>query len=325
VEYPLPYCRTVISDSIIIFIFPSSGSDRTFASMDATGLALGIVALYTTCRDCYDFYLTVKHAEAESSVHLRELKIQQSILKAWGFHWEIYEGESKMPKLPNRIAPNQSKLHKYLSINHFKAEGVFNALSALADTLSNQEKLVKRYGIELRSVQTLHDESQSTDNVKSAISNPTLADVKPVVNELKSRLSILNKFKWALKDKELFKSFVMDLRLHSDVLYRLCPEYAFDSMNFYLTMECLAGQESPVALKRTSEIATQQAEVDIKSSVRNGYKLLASTATLKASINENRDRGHAEDEALTSVDGKEEEMKYLGKGLALFKGEVVYV
>lgn len=51
--------------------------------MDAAGLAVGIAALYTTCRDCYNFFTTVSSAEADSSVHLRELEIQQSILKAW--------------------------------------------------------------------------------------------------------------------------------------------------------------------------------------------------------------------------------------------------
>ena len=54
--------------------------------MEATSLVISIVALYTTCRDCYNFFTTVTKAEAESSAQLRELEIQQSILKAWGFY-----------------------------------------------------------------------------------------------------------------------------------------------------------------------------------------------------------------------------------------------
>jgi hypothetical protein len=55
---------------------------KTSGNMDLASLALGIAALYTTCRDCYDFFTTVRKAEAESSVHLRELQIQRSTLKA---------------------------------------------------------------------------------------------------------------------------------------------------------------------------------------------------------------------------------------------------
>lgn len=96
-------------------------------------------------------------------------------------------------------------------------------------------------------------------------------------------------------------------------------------MNIYLTMECLARQESPVSLKWTSRIATQQAEVDGKSSVWEGYELLASAAILKASVNENRHREESYGITLTSIDEKQPEMWYLGKGLALFEEQVVYV
>jgi len=162
-------------------------------------------------------------------------------------------------------------------------------------------------------------------NVQLIIPNATIEDVKPVVSEVRNRLSVLNKFKWALKDRDNFKKLIADLRSHSESLYRLCPENAFESMNIYLTMECLAKQESPAGLKRTSRLATQHAEVDEQSSVREGYELLAATATLKASVNENRGRGLADDKTLTGVNEEQRKMWYLGKGLALFEEQVVYV
>lgn len=290
--------------------------------MDAASLAISIAALYTTCRDCYDFFTAVKTAEAESSVHLRELEIQQSILKAWGFHWQIQNDDGSEPRHSDH---KRTKLHEYLLSNRFKAEGVFNTLSALADTLSNQEKLIKRYGIQFQPAQAIQDGSQSTCNVQLTIPNTTIENVKPVISEVKNRISVLNKFKWALKDRDNFKKLIADLRSHSESLYRLCPENAFESMNIYLTMECLARQESPAGLKWTSRLATQQAEVDRKSSVREGYELLASAATLKASVNENRGGEQADDSTLTSVDEEQRKMWYLGKGLALFGEQVVYV
>ncbi|KAL9086394.1 MAG: hypothetical protein Q9165_007180 [Trypethelium subeluteriae] len=41
-----------------------------------TGFVIGIFSLYSACRDCYIFFTTVKSAEKESLVHLRELNIQ---------------------------------------------------------------------------------------------------------------------------------------------------------------------------------------------------------------------------------------------------------
>lgn len=244
-------------------------------------------------------------------------------LKAWGFHWRIQDGGDTQQ--PGQTRQNQTKLHNYLLKNRFKAEGVLNILSALADTLSNQEELVRGYGIQFRSTQAIQDGSQLASNVQLAIQNTTIEDIKPVITEFKQRLSKLNKFKWALRDKDDFRKLISDLKSHSESLYRLCTENAFESMNVYFTMDCLAVQESPAVRKWTSRIATEHAEIDKGSSVRPDYELLASAATLKASVNENKDKVQTDDGKLTAIGEEEPEMKYLGKGLALFEGEVVYV
>ena len=267
----------------------------------------------------------MRKAESESSVHLRELEIQRSILKAWGFHWQIHdENDAELRRLDHKT-PDRSKLQSYLLSNRFKAEGVFNTLSALADTLSNQEKLIKRYGIQLRPAQTSPDALQSTSNVNMAIHNAKIEGIKPVISEVKERLSMLNKFKWAMKNRDDFQKLITVLESHSESLYRLCPENPFASMNIYLTMECLARQESPIGLKSTSRLATKQAAENGTSSMRAGYQLLASAATLKASVNENRDGEQTNGNALTTIDEVQRVMRYLGKGLALFEGQVVYV
>lgn len=293
--------------------------------MDAASMAIGIVALYTTCRECFTFFTAVRTADAEASLHVRELEIQQSILKAWGFHWRIQYADGSELEQVDHTWQKQNKLHEYLQRNPFKAEGVFKTLSAIADTLSNQEKLIKRYGIQLRPVQSDPNGPQSTNNVELIIQSTSIEDVHPVVREIQKRLSLLNKFKWALKDKNNFKILIVDLRSHSESLYRLCPENAFESMNIYFILECLARQESPAGLKWTSKLAAQQAEDSGKSSVLEGYKLLASAASLKASVNENRRMEQADDTNLTSVDEEQREVHYLGKGLALFDNQVVYV
>lgn len=173
--------------------------------MEAAGLAVGIVGLYTTCRDCYNFFTAVKTIEAEASARLHELLIQQSILKVWGFHWQIQNEDTHEPEQLELTRQKQTtKLHEYLLNNRFKAEGVFNTVSALADILSNQEKLIKYHGIQLHPTQAIQDVSESTNNVRLAIYNATIDSIKPVISEVKYRLSVLNKFKWALKDRDSF-------------------------------------------------------------------------------------------------------------------------
>ncbi|RGP78903.1 hypothetical protein FLONG3_2808 [Fusarium longipes] len=293
--------------------------------MDIAGLAIGIASLYTACRECYNFFTTVNAAEKESSTHLRELEIQQSILKAWGFHWQIQNENESNTGYSDNTRRKQSKLHAYLLSNRFKAEGVFKTLSALADTLSDQKKLTKRYGIQLQPIKTIQDGSQPTHDAEIVISDAKIEDVEPVLCEVRNRISVLNKLKWALKDKDNFKKLIADLRSHSESLYRLCPENAFESMNIYLTMECLARQESPDGLKWTSALATEHANIDKESLVRHGYELLASTATLKESVNRNRGRNEENEKGLAIVNEIQPEMRYLGKGLALFEEQVVYV
>lgn len=294
--------------------------------MDAVGLAIGIVSLYRACYDCYSFFTDVKKAEASSSSHVRELEIQQAILKSWGFHWQILSEASTDAAPPNDAKRKPTKLNKYLLTNRHKAEAVFKTLSALFDTLSDQNKLGNRYGIQLKSTQFIKDESELTSSVELVIPDTAAVQVEPVITEVKNRLSVLNKFKWAMKDKDKFKTLITNLKAHGDTLYRLCPENAVPSMNIYFVMECVAGQESPAGLKWTSKLATDHAEIDDGFSMREAYQLLASAATLKASVNENRDKEDAtKDETLTTIEENQPQMFYLGKGLALFEGQVVYV
>lgn len=294
--------------------------------MEATGLAIGIVSLYRACYDCYTFFTDVKKAEASSSSHMRELEIQQAILKSWGFHWQILSENNTEAALPNDAKRKLNKLNKYLLTNRHKAEAVFKTLSALFDTLSDQKKLGNRYGIQLKSTQFIKDEPEFESSVELTISDTTAVQVEPIITEVKNRLSVLNKFKWAIKDKDNFKKLITNLKAHGDTLYRLCPENAVPSMNIYFVMECVAGQESPAGLKWTSKLATEHAEVNDDFSMREAYQLLASAATLKASVNENRDTEDAsKDETLATIEETQPQMFYLGKGLALFEGQVVYV
>jgi hypothetical protein len=100
-------------------------------------------------------------------------------------------------------------------------------------------------------------------------------------------------------------------------------------MNVYITMDCLAGQEAPAKLKAFSRVATEQAQASEDSSIRKGYNLLATVASLKARVNENRCEQQDGATSLSDIHEKnhedESEMIYLEKSLALYQHEVVYV
>ncbi|KAF2440828.1 hypothetical protein P171DRAFT_456862 [Karstenula rhodostoma CBS 690.94] len=162
--------------------------------------AFSIVTLYKKYQEYYSFFTTLEHS--------------------------------------NLTRPKPNKLHEYLLTNQSKAKGVFKTLSTLKDTLSNQEKLIKRYSIQLQPTQAIQDRIQSTNNVQLLISDTTIEDIRPVIVKVKSHLS---------------------------------------------------------------------------SSVREGYEVLASTVTLKASVNENRAREQPVNAAIHR------------KGLSLFENQVVYV
>lgn len=118
------------------------------------GLVGTIIGFYSNCRDCYIFFTDLKNADKDARVQARELGIQESILKAWAQYWEIARHQELMAtqkdtiKLYQTDLPNQ-KIGQYLKANHFKTQGIANALFCIAETLSNQEKLKDKYGLQL--------------------------------------------------------------------------------------------------------------------------------------------------------------------------------
>jgi hypothetical protein len=114
--------------------------------LSVAGLAVGIIALYSVCRDCYIYISDISSADKSKFYFVRELGIQESILKSWGFYWEIQR---------HQVAPSSSsqtqheKLRLYLEKNLYKVGGVGNALFAIADTLSSKEKLAKKYELDI--------------------------------------------------------------------------------------------------------------------------------------------------------------------------------
>jgi len=293
--------------------------------ISVTGLVIGIVALYSTSRDCYIFFTQVKSAEKDSLIHLRELDIQQSILKAWGFYWEIQRHDAIASGSSTATAENR-KLSQFLERNIYKANGVISALCAISDTLSNRDKLIKRYGLNLKPA-TGHDIKELEDDmIELALdSGSPSSTIQITANKVRQRLSAINKCRWAIRDRENFKKLVADLKSYNDALYRLCPDGAFEAMNVRLTLECLSQQESFAGLRRTLKLANELLENDGMSPYRGGLQMLASAAKLKAEVVKLRRAGPLPDATEMAGMVNEKQLMDLNDSLALLDGRVVYV
>lgn len=292
------------------------------------GLVVGIVALYSACRDCYIFFTTVKSAEKESLIYLRELDIQQNILKSWGFYWEIQRHGVAVGGTPAAVVKDNGRLNRYLEGNIYKAHGVISALYSISDTLSNGGKLMKRYGLNLKSSnEHEHEIKEPADDIAELVVDHSItsSSIQTTVNKIRQRLSALNRCRWAIKDKEQFKKLTADLRSHNDTLYRFCPEGAFEAMNTHFILECLWPQKSFIGLRRTSKLAGQLLENNEMSPSHGSLQMLASVAGFKAEVVKLCRARALPEETIVDNMFDPSQLKDLGGKLALLEGKVVYL
>lgn len=107
--------------------------------MDPLSLTTGIITLYGTCMKIFVFFTDVNNADKTAAKALRTLEIRSSALKSWGHYWEIQE---------NDTGPSE-KLKNYMDKNVSKGNAVQLSLEAIADTLSDREKLLKSFGVKV--------------------------------------------------------------------------------------------------------------------------------------------------------------------------------
>ena len=106
--------------------------------MDPLSLTTGIITLYGTCMKIFVFFTDVNNADKTAAKALRTLEIRSSALKSWGHYWEIQENSGSSQKLKN-----------YMDKNVSKGNAVQLSLEAIADTLSDREKLLKSFGVKV--------------------------------------------------------------------------------------------------------------------------------------------------------------------------------
>ncbi|KAK4151040.1 prion-inhibition and propagation-domain-containing protein [Chaetomidium leptoderma] len=214
--------------------------------MEVAGLVIGIAGLYSPCGACYEIYTGIKDATRDREATADQLKIQESILKSWSFHWEI------KPELPE-IEAADTKLGRYLTRNPYKADGIARALRCVIDALSDRRKLLETYGLKVDlgdfSVPGTTTQPTTTQPTATQTTTRTLKqlgdDMKNKSKEVLSRIAQSRSVPWVLKDGKKFKALIADLIQHNDSLYRLGPEWFSELLPVYLVLDYLPRQPPP--------------------------------------------------------------------------------
>lgn len=295
----------------------------------AIGLVGTIVGFYSTCRDIYVFCADVKNASKEVLTQARQFAIQESILKAWGFYWEINRHQLHPVTVDGTVHANlSSKLTEYLQKNPYKGEGIANALYCIADTLSDWTKLREKYGFV---VQEGTKEVIATPGVtcmwflKPALTSypylplqietedlglplePRLARVatgdfknaailwKGKATQLHTKIRILNRCRWALVDKDSFNSLIVDLKGYNDALYTLCPDYAIQVLQINLVSDYLHNDKTGLKMGLLKD---KDGEEDLSQS-QQGLKVVVDMVKIKAAVKDTQQT------SMTEADEKE--------------------
>ncbi|KAF2760517.1 hypothetical protein EJ05DRAFT_287882 [Pseudovirgaria hyperparasitica] len=208
--------------------------------MEAAGLAIGIIGLYSACRDGYLFYENVKSAEKSTLKFTRSLLIQKSRLWAWGFYWEISRHDPAITANEGslELMHRNRKIGEYLLQNPAKITGVELALESIASLFSDKDVL-KKYGVELR-----YPRGENMKN-RDALPQPSRDQTKQIQRKavfLRQRLTILRRCTWVLKDRDKVAELTRDLESYNNSLHFLCPDGALGPLKILSVTSLVAGQ-----------------------------------------------------------------------------------
>jgi hypothetical protein len=112
--------------------------------VDPFSTAAGLVGLFKTCRDCYTFFSDLRNAETSAAAAINAFQLQGDVLGSWGAYWKMSTTPGDEESKPS------GKCARFVKDDPYAANGVQRALKGVADALSDQEQLRKRFGIELK-------------------------------------------------------------------------------------------------------------------------------------------------------------------------------
>ncbi|CZR70298.1 uncharacterized protein PAC_20200 [Phialocephala subalpina] len=176
--------------------------------MEAVGLAVGVASLaglFSTCVECFNYIDLGRNYECDSEILFAKFHIQRVRLCLWG----------QLVGLAGGIEEENLKILAQQEL------GLTLCLRGIQTILTNSKDLIEKYGL------VGMDEGEE-------IENPQLSTVNRV-GKLRSSLSamlpkqvdggpgVLERAKWALRDKDKFITLVEDLKDFVDGLHGVVP------------------------------------------------------------------------------------------------------
>ena len=167
--------------------------------MDAISVTLGVVALFKTCIDSFEYFKAASELNRNFEVLLVKLDFEQERLLVWGDVIGI--GKAGIENL------EENALHSDLAKR---------CLASIKNLLEDTVALKSRYGV--RPVSS-HDQQFE----RSSVSANALKRFRLRFGRSSRDHSVLNRTRWAIHDATKFQSLVSDLRELIDGLTRQVP------------------------------------------------------------------------------------------------------
>jgi hypothetical protein len=176
--------------------------------MEAVGLAVGVASLaglFSTCVECFNYIDLGRNYECDSEILFAKFHIQRVRLCLWG----------QLVGLAGGIEEENLKILAQQEL------GLTLCLRGIQTLLTNSKDLIEKYGL------VGMDEGEELENLQLSTINR--------VDKLRSSLSamlpkqvdggpgVLERTKWALRDKDKFITLVEDLKDFVDGLHSVIP------------------------------------------------------------------------------------------------------
>ena len=169
------------------------------SSMDPVSVALGVVALFKTCVDSFEYFKAASELKRDFEVLLVKLDFEQERLLVWGDMIGI--GKAGVDNF------EENTLHSDLTKR---------CLASIKNLLEDTVALKSRYG-----VRPLSSHDQQFD--RSSVSANALKRFRLRFGRSSRDHGVLDKTRWAIYDATKFESLVSDLRDLIDGLTRQVP------------------------------------------------------------------------------------------------------
>jgi len=183
-------------------------------AMEALGLTIGLASLFSTCIECFEYYKTAQSLGTDIQTLLVKLDVEKTRLLIWGNTVGILQAsvmEGRSPDLDNEST----------------AGVVQRCLEQIKSLLTNATELEAKYGVQ----KVIHSnaiwELPSTGNLVSVnsmnIFKGSYRRFWVRYGSGANRPSVLEKTKWAIRDKSKFDTLIVHLKEFIDGLKELVP------------------------------------------------------------------------------------------------------